>query len=302
MAIYPTKAWVNYEAILKSIGEKRAVADSDSRFLSAIGLVDGDGSLTESGTKYFTAKFVQRDEDSARAALQAILIDYPAVGVICQFLSGVPNADKGNAESILRNQGMGDGLTDRSLGSLLTLMSTTGVIRYSKGTIEVLIHPAQMETVPASVFVSRATPFGNRAWLRRILRECDGFIYWLDKHFLPIALENLWEVADGRQIAEIRIISLKLQQNSGRKALRDYHDLVAELAHKSISIEWRAIDSKLIRDTHDRWIIGSSTARNVPDVGTIYSGNHSELNRSDQAVELRALFEGYWASATPIDQ
>jgi hypothetical protein len=300
MTIFPNRTWTNYESALKAIGEIRPPAEGDNGFLEAIGFVDG-GALTESGTRYFTSKFIRRDEESARTTLQGVLVDYPPVSVICQFLSGVPDADKSNAESILRNQGMGAGLTERSLGSLLSLMSATGVIRYSKGRIEVLVHPAQMETVPTSVFISRVTPYGNRAWLRRILRECEGFIYWLDKHFLPVALEALWEIADGDRITEIRVLSLKLDQNSGRKALRDYRDLVAELGQKSIRMEWRVIDSQLIKDTHDRWVIGASTARNVPDVGTIYSGNHSELNRSDQASELRVLFEGYWANANPID-
>ncbi len=55
-----------------------------------------------------------------------------------------------------------------------------------------------------------------------------------------------------------------------------------------------------MRDTHDRWIIGAKTARDVPDVGTIFSGNNSEMNRSDQHVELTALFDSYWDRAIAV--
>ncbi|MFJ1537503.1 hypothetical protein ACIODS_03065 [Micromonospora chalcea] len=264
-------------------------------------MIQEDGRLSAAGRQYFNLKFIRQDKGAALEILQTCLINYRPIEAICQLLSGVVGADRGSAKSILRSQGMGDGLTDRALGSLLSLMSSTEVIRYHRGRIEVLIQPSQLDSPPSSVFVSRATPYGNKVWLRRILEECEGFIYWLDKHFLPIALESLWEAADGNRVSEVRILSLRLEQNSGRKALRDYRDLRGELGHRGISLEWRVVDSSQIKDTHDRWIIGVSSARNVPDVGTIYSGNHSELNRSEQSKALQKLFDGYWHVAQPID-
>jgi hypothetical protein len=66
-------------------------------------------------------------------------------------------------------------------------------------------------------------------------------------------------------------------------------------------VEWRVIDSTKIRDTHDRWIIGDESARNVPNVNAIISGQHSELNLSSQRDEISQLFEAYWAESNPID-
>lgn len=81
---------------------------------------------------------------------------------------------------------------------------------------------------------------------------------------------------------------------------RDYGNLVAEFKSRGIDFEWRVIDSTLIRDTHDRWVITDTSARNIPNVNAIFSGQHSELNRSEQRDELQELFDNYWDEATEI--
>ena len=55
------------------------------------------------------------------------------------------------------------------------------------------------------------------------------------------------------------------------------------------------MDSTVVRDSHDRWIIGDSSAYNVPDVGTVMSGNKSEMSKSDRATRLNSDFDAYWA-------
>jgi len=241
--------------------------------------------------------------DGADAILRDALLTYGPAEAVIQLLAGSPNIPRSRAESVLRFQGFGNGLADREVGSLLMVMHRAELIRYAKrlGTFEILVNPAQEPVPPESVFIAPETPFANRVWLRRILEECDGFIYWLDKHFMPGALEVIWEAAAGSRVSEVRVLSLKLPDNSGKNATRDYRNLRSELESRSVAFEWRVIDSKLIRDTHDRWIIGRSSARNVPNVNAILSGQRSELHRSDHADELRTVFEDYWAEATPID-
>jgi hypothetical protein len=106
--------------------------------------------------------------------------------------------------------------------------------------------------------------------------------------------QSTWEVADGNKISEVRIISLKLNDHEGKRVSRDYRDLRREFVSRSVDLEWRTIDSAMIRDTHDRWIIGNSEAWNVPNVGAIYSGQHSEINESEHAADLQKIFDGYW--------
>lgn len=214
----------------------------------------------------------------------------------------MPAAGRQTAATVLRNQGLDEDLSERRLGSLLMLMHRAGVIKYTKqkGQVTVLAQPAQSAEPPASIFISPTTPFGNKVWLRRILEGCEGYVYWLDKHFLPVAFEVLWEAADGNRISEVRILSLNLEQNQGKRATRSYRDLREELRHRSITLEWRTIESRQMKNAHDRWVIGSSSAWNVPDVGTVYSGNYSEMNRSGQQLELKEVFEGYWSKGTPV--
>lgn len=300
----PRKSWEAYETDLKAVAEFRfAGLEDDLALLQELGLVEG-GALTPQGDEYYNACFLRADRDRADRLLRALLLNYKPAEAILQMLSGVPDARRDAAESVLRSQGLGDGLSDREVGSLLMLMNRGGVIKYTKarGSFNVLVKPSAAPEVPKSVFVSPETPYGNRIWLRRILEEPEGFIYWLDKHFMPQALESLWEAADGTRISEIRVLSLKLPDNSGKKALRAYSDLKKELRTRGISFEWRVIPSKAVRATHDRWIIGRASARNVPNVNAIFSGQHSEMSQSESAEELCHVFEAYWDQGRQIDE
>lgn len=303
----PSKGWETYEKAIKAIGERRSPSDpNDVVFLADLGMVsraNGAPKLTDEGQAYFLGRFIRNDEERSTESLRQCVTEYPPAAAVSQMLDGVPQATRGIAETVLRSQGFSDGLTDRSLGSLLALMNRAGVIRYNrtKGELVVVDHPSHAPEPPSSIFISPETPFGNRVWLRRVLEQCDDHIYWLDKHFTSPALEVLWEAVDGNRIHDVRVLSLYLPDyHSGRKVKQQYRDLVRDLAHRNVTFEWRVIDSRGIRDTHDRWLVGASTAWNVPNVNAIISGQHSELNESGQAAELARLFTGYWNSAQPI--
>jgi hypothetical protein len=136
-----------------------------------------------------------------------------------------------------------------------------------------------------------------------VLAEGEGSLSWLDKHFTTAALEALWEAVDGNRVSNVRILSLFMEDyHSGRKVKRDFGHLRTELANRGVTLEWRVIDSTLIRDTHDRWIVSDTSARNIPNVNAIFSGQHSELNASHQREELKTLFDGYWDKAVDIEE
>src|SRR5665213_175591 len=139
--------------------------------------------------------------------------------------------------------------------------------------------------------------FSNTLWMTRVLRECEGHIYWIDKHFQPGGLEMIADAADGTRVSGVRVLSLQLEGNSSAKTRRKYQALKQEPQGKGITFEWRFIDSALVKATHDRWIISEATARNLPDVGTVLSGNHSEISKSEHADRLNQEFETYWAHA-----
>lgn len=299
----PDKGWDSYEKVLRLIGERRSSKDqAEAEFLRHLGLVGEDGNLTERGDRYFKARFIFGDETAGTDALAEALFDYPPAMAVAQMLAGVAGANREAAEVVLRNQGFGDGLTDRRLGSLVALMHRAGIIKYSKSdaSIHVLASPAAMPRLPSSIFVSPDTPFGNKAWLRRILRESKDFVWWLDKHFQHVAFDELWESVDGHTVKEIRILSLLLSDHGGKRVRRAYRDLRAEFERRGISLEWRTINSSHIRETHDRWIISVDKAWNVPNVNALYSGQHSELSFSGNRAELARIFIDYWGQASPF--
>jgi hypothetical protein len=305
----PDRAWKSYEGALRRVGEHRPPGRGDEGMrplLVRLGLLgDRQAGLTDSGQAYFDAAFIKGDLAASDEVLRRCVLDFPPATAVVQLLAGVPGADRGRVETVLRSQGI-PGVSDRTVGSLLTLMTRAGLVEYAQrtGAVRVLETPATdvAEAVPTSVFVSPATPFGNKVWLRRVLAECRGSLDWLDKHFMPVALEALWEAVDGAHVSRVRILSLRMSEHEGKRPLRQYRDLRRELAERSVDLSWRTIDSKMIRDTHDRWIIGGDTARNVPNVNAIYTGQNSELNLSGQRDELARLYDDYWSQAVPFDQ
>jgi hypothetical protein len=228
----------------------------------------------------------------------------PPVIAVAQLLDGIAGRTRQSVDTVLRSQGFGQSLKDRDLGFFVALLSRVGILSYVKstGAVSVLVHPAREEAVPASVFISPGTPFGNRVWLRRVLEEATGDVRWLDKHFTSAAFEAIWEAVDGNRVSRVRILSIYLPDvHGGKRVRRDFTNLQSELAARSVQMEWRVIDSTRIRNTHDRWVIGDESARNVPNVNAIISGQHSELNVSSQRDELAQLFEEYWDQATRIE-
>src|ERR1035437_7734211 len=134
----PTKGWSTYEGSLRAIGERRPSESDDALFLRELGLA-ADGELTELGRAYFAARFVHRDEPKANDVLKEAIRNYPPASALCQILAGVADADRGVAETVLRSQGFGDSLTDRSLGALLMMMQRAGSISYSKASGQVRV-------------------------------------------------------------------------------------------------------------------------------------------------------------------
>jgi hypothetical protein len=297
--MYPSKSWSSYEEALRAVGERRFGGDEDdAAMLRELGLVVPDGTaLTVRGQAYFDATYIRGDPDTALGVLRDAVSNLPPASVILQFLYGVAGADKPRAGSVLRSRGFDDGLTDRKLSTLLVLMARADLIEFEPrgGRIHVLRSPTDRPP-RNNVFISSETPFGNRIWLRRALESCDGFIYWLDKHFMPAAFESIWEAADGDRASDIRILSLRLPEHEGRNPRREYSNLKRDLSARGITFEWRWVDSQVIRGTHDRMLIGRSQGWNLPNVNAILSGQNSEMLRTPDYSTWKGIFDGLWAN------
>ncbi len=300
--MFPSKGWAAYETMLKAVGECREVADRDDLiFVRSLGLVESLApKLTPVGQAFFSARFIEEDNDRAREIIRSQLLECcPESAAIAQTLAKRPSVARKVAESVLRNQGYGEGLTDRRLGSLLALMSWSEMLDYAKreGRIRVLVAPLTETDLPKSIFINPDTPWTNRKRLEQVLGYADGYLYWLDKHFLPAGLDCLGDVIDGSRVSEVRVLSLELEENNSKRARREYRDLSRELTARGVDLEWRFIDSRDVRDTHDRWIISRSTAWNVPNLNAILSGQHSEISETTNREELLPMFNRAWERA-----
>lgn len=299
----PSKNWQVYDDIIKALGEQEETLISDELdFLEEIGMITSSTSpeLTDDGDAYFQARFIQNDKTAGIEILKTLLLKYRPVEALVQLLWGVRAASKENALTILKSRGFWDCSGSAPLTHLLVLLNQVGIVTYSRktGSLKINVNPNLEETKsPPNIFVDPDKPYSNLMWLRRILSDCKGYIYWLDKHFYKEGLEQIWEVADGERINEVKIISLELKDNLTKNAKKEYKKLQAELAKRDISLEWYVIDSKDIRDDHDRWIIGDGSLRNVPNVHAILNGQRSELNESSNHDEMIKVFRDYLAKS-----
>lgn len=306
--ILPHHQWLFYERIIKTLGENEEpkCSHNDLIFLQNLELITTSSSpkLTEHGKSYFENKFIRLNDSKPLRILERSLLVYPPAQAIAQLLWGVKNSKWENALAVLKNRGFWRYINKSPLTNLLLIMNSSGLIVYSKRTktIRVIKNPVNADAqVPSNIFIEPSKPYSNIVMLKKALSSCTGYIYWLDKHFQKEALEILWEAVDPNRINEISILSLNLGgKNLNSKAKRDYGRLKTEFLNRGVKLNWYVIDSKLIRDTHDRWILGENLGWNVPNVNSIISGQRSEIMSSSNYKSMAEIFNEYLKNATEL--
>lgn len=304
----PCSNWKKLLPYIKLAGEGESVSQSsigdDYAFLCDVGIMsDTDtGILTTEGDSIFRSIFIRRD-GKERGILRDLLLRFPPTIALQQSLWGVKDIQVAQVLTVLKATGFWQYDSMEPLTHFLDLLNHAEIISYSKKhkQVRVLVSP-DTETVPANVFIDPSRPFSNIIWIKRILAECEGYIYWFDKHFEKEALDWLWAIADANRIKEIKILSLDLGEvNLNTQARKTYKRFQTELSNKGIQVQWATIDNKLVRDSHDRWIIGDKGyARNIPNVNAISSGQRSEMNLSDNHAKVLSAFLNYWSQASPL--
>lgn len=303
----PTHPWSQIKPFIKTIGEGEFVSRSDVgdeyEFLFDLGIISSvnTGELTNTGRILFEAAFIRRDPIEEEKILQGLLIEFPPTEALQQYLWGVSNITPDQVLTVLKTKGFWIFKDKKLLTHFLDILNLTKIIKYDRKNRKIVIlNSPDKVKVPRSVYIDPRRPYGNIYWVKRLLAECEGYIYWLDKHFMKEAFDWIYAIADANKINNIKILSLDLGEgNLNRHAKKSYSRIKEELFQKKISIEWRTIDSDKVRDTHDRWIIGDKRyIRNVPDVNTILSGKRSEMVTSDNHDEILSAFHKYWCMGT----
>lgn len=302
----PQMSWSEHEKLFRLFveGDESPIGD-DFAFLKKLGFISDDtlgAELTELGQTYYDARFIRSDTSASNEITKSAILKFPPAEVLLQLLHGVENAKRDNALAVLKSRGFWCYADETPLTHFLLLLNQVGLITYSKKhrTLRILhnVHDGQKE-VPQNIFIDNSTPYSNIEWLRRILSDCSGYIYWLDKHFLKQGLSYIWEVADANKVTKILIISLFLKEHD-KSTIKEYRRFKEELANKGITLEWLVIDSTEIRDTHDRWILSKNVGWNLPNLGTILSGSRSEINKSLNHDDIEKAFKSYYKKAKEI--
>lgn len=304
----PQNNWRKFLPFIRQSGENGYVnpqdLGDDYKFLEGLGIFSRSavGELTQTGRSIFESLFIRCDNEELEL-IQNLLLSFPPTIAIQQYLWGVKNIKVDQVLTVLKATGYWFCDSIQPLTHFLDMLNYAGVISYGKKNrvIKILISP-DTQDVPKNVFIDPTRPFSNILWIKKILGECSGSIYWLDKHFQKDAFDWLWAIANAEKIHEIRILSLDLGENNlGKDALNTYKRFKQEMQNKGISVDWSTIDSTLIRDAHDRWIFDDhGYVRNTPNVNAILSGQRSEISRSDNYELVFESFAKYWEKSNTV--
>lgn len=249
--------------------------------------------LTDLGDEYYKARFVLDDPARCRHLLTRALLRDPVANCILQELWGhQPVGPEQLLALIKRRRWLPPSASADALGSLLYILNHVGLIKYSKrdGRITVVYNPhvPEEEGLPENIIIAPESPYTNVRWLRQILRACSGSLMWFDKHFERQAFEPLSEVADAKLLHETTILSS--DEHCTSAALTDFQRLKAELANRGVRLRWFLRAKADLRREHDRWIVADNLAYNIPPVRSLFKGQLSELNRTENVDMLRQRF------------
>lgn len=306
--LLPQNNWKKILPFIKIAGESRSIVDWDLKdeykFLEDLGVFNSIeyGELSNEGKAIFESLYIRQDGEEINIIRQLLLL-FPPTIAIQQYLWGSANITVEQVLTVLKTTGFWSYDSREPLTHFLDFLNYAKIINYNKKTraLKILISP-DVPIVPKNIFIDPARPFSNILWIKRVLSECKKSIFWLDKHFQKEALEWLWAVADASKIHEIRILSLDMgDKNLGNDARKYYKRFKQEMDNKGITVTWAVIDSLLIRDDHDRWIIdGKDYLRNIPNVNAISSGQRSEMNYSNNYDEALHAFNDYWSKGVEV--
>lgn len=146
--------------------------------------------------------------------------------------------------------------------------------------------------------ISPDTPYGNVRALRTILRNCQGFIFWFEKHFARNVIERLYdELADGNlsNIQEIRILCGPA--NVTTKFKDDFKRFIIECRKFDITAKCKVIcDKKTLNELHHRYLLTQGNNYSLPPLSSIEMGQWSSLFET----YVQFPFEKYWRKGRDI--
>lgn len=266
----------------------------EALLLFRLGLLAPEGGLADTCRAFEDARWVYDDRPAARAIWQDALKGLPATQALMQGLHGRGPVAFAGAHHFLARHGFARPDGTSAVRAFLQTLNSADIVAYSKRlqTVRIVV-PIPEELAAVVRVVEPDRPYSNVLALREILRSCEDYIYWAEPHLPRRALEPLSYEADAERISEIRLLSG--EQSVDDATRKDFKRFAAEMRNRSIRAEWRVVPTSE-RDWHDRYIVGSDQAWNVPPFNTLYKGDYSEASRTP----TRPPFERWWGTGQPL--
>jgi hypothetical protein len=146
-----------------------------------------------------------------------------------------------------------------------------------------------------SSLVSPDKPFTNKVIMWNAIKSCEDYICWVDKYFSKVGFELLVQSLDRSKIKNIKILTSVDKVDERLKVL--FKDFKDEMKYSQVVCEMRVIvDSKLLSDIHDRWIISKNISYNIPSTDVVARGQYSEVNKTENATP----FDDWWNNSIDI--
>jgi hypothetical protein len=251
--------------------------------------------LTDEGRAFDDAANVYDDEPEARRLLRDAYLRTPATQALMQGLHGRGAVSVYGALHLLARHGLADAANVSEFRAMLSILNAMGVVAYSvkNQTVRILTPVPDDESPPARIrVVEPERPYSNRRHLRETFRLCRGHVWWADPHFERRGLEPLADEADSTKFQSIRILTGSRPTPAD---VAEFERFKEEMRHLGITVEVRVV-APPDRTWHDRYIVTSGKAWNVPPIGVLSKGSYSEFSETAPPP-----FEEWWAEGTAME-
>ncbi len=251
--------------------------------------------LSEVGKALFEITYIFPDNVAANDCMAQILVKNPVVNLIAQVFYGRGKVGVEQLRVLLNYHGVSSSEVEYSeVVSLLTLLNRYGVLVYDKKNKAFCVKLSGNVIAPIrQYYITPDTPYSNIYNMRKIIRSCQGDVYWVDKHFRKEGFEMLVDGLPYEGIKSVTIISGTDNLTASAKA--DYTALQTELAQRQIVLSWRTIGNGSFK-WHDRWLVADNQCHNIPPVLAIIRGQRAEMLETCERLDVQP----FMVESTPV--
>ena len=255
-------------------------------FMDEAGLLSPDSySLSPQGKALFEIAFIYPDSQLLTERISQYLLQNPVVNLTCQAFYGRGKIGIEQLRALLNCNGVVDReVVYSDVVSLLSLLNRFGIAVYDKKNKQFFIKEVNTSEMPiAQYYINPDTPFSNVYNMRKIIRACEGDVFWIDKHFRKEGFEILLDGLPYKGVTTVTIISGTDNVTASAKA--DYALLKSELLQRNIMLDWRTITNSAFK-WHDRWLVAENQCYNIPPVLALIRGQRADILKTKDRLDV----------------